>query len=242
MLAFLSLRSRDSRSHQPAPAGWLSAPVTALVPALLVCLASIGCDEAHLPTPTPPQALPATFVSILTPEVSITGQDQKWSLAGQDPTGAPFISAWPEELSVAATPALLELSPHFLRKGAQRCFVKVPGRDKPLYGVLALLPVYVTSPNSSARRTYRMDIKPENVQPALGGQVSVVYEPYDYTYDTIAVNPQTQKGYISTVKGEAPSWVLWISDAPFAAPPAGAPAIALTPAAGAPPSPAPPAK
>src|SRR5579863_2835218 len=179
--------------------------------------ASVGCEHEALQPPAAPQAAPPQFVAMLSQGITIQAQDRRWGIGGDDPAPPPFLSSWPPAVPKGASPALLEQSAQFLAAGAQQCWVRVPGREKALYGVLALLPVFVTSPNPSARRTYRVEIPLSNIQQALGGQISVVYEPYPYSYQAIVTDPQTKKEEYADQNGEAASWVLWISDIPFAA-------------------------
>jgi hypothetical protein len=209
--------------------------------ALAFATGSVSCAPSHLPPPEMPSAASPTFVAMLTPGVSIQGDDGKWQVAGEDPVSPPpFQSDWPADLTRGATPKLLELSAHFTATGARHCWVKVPGRDKALYGVLALLPVFSTSSNPSAKRTYRMDIPGANVDQARGGQISVVYEPYPYAYKAIEKDAKG-KEYVADASGEMPSWILWISDVPFAGgmnsapPPVDVPAPPAPPAAPTPP-------
>ncbi len=187
-------------------------------PFLLVTMAlgatSLGCGPKHLPPPELPPSEAPQFIAMLTPGVTIEDQQHKWVITGDTPTSPPFISDWPETLTRGASPKLLELSSHFTAKGAQYCSIKVPSVDKPFYCVLALLPVFSTSSNPSAKRTYRMSVDDRNVEEARGGQVSVVYEPYPYTYRKIELDPKGHE-YVAEAPGEVASWILWISDVPF---------------------------
>jgi hypothetical protein len=155
------------------------------------------------------------FLSILNEGVMIEAADGKWELPAGEPVAPPFVGRWPGGAAMPATGELLEKYGAFLSAGAVRCRVVVPGRKKPLYGVLALLPVFENSKSSSARRTYRISIPAERIEQALGGHVSVVYEPYPYSYQAIAKDKEGREFYADQM-AEAASWVLWISDAPFA--------------------------
>ena len=183
--------------------------------AVLAVAPQFACAKPHLAEPPAPATLRPKFLSILTEGVMIEGQEENWEIVAGDPVEPPFASEWPGGKPVAATGDLLEKHGAFVEGGARRCRVKVPGRAKPLYGVLALLPVFESSSSSSARRTFRISIPAERIEQALGGQVSVVFEPYPYTFRYIAKNPADEEYYAETT-AEAPSWVLWISDAPFA--------------------------
>jgi hypothetical protein len=204
-----------------------------LVGTIVVGVGSLGCGPKHLPPPELPPTEAPQFIAMLTPGVTIEDQQHRWIITGDTPVSPPFISDWPEDLTRGASPKLLELSSHFTAKGAQYCSIKVPNIDKPFYCVLALLPVFTTSSNPSAKRTYRMSVDDKNVEEARGGQVSVVYEPYPYTYRKIELDPKGHE-YIADAPGEVASWILWISDVPF---PGSARIADAAPAAAPPPAP-----
>jgi hypothetical protein len=185
--------------------------------AFVIALASgtMGCGHRKLPMPALPDAAAPTFLSVLTEGVVIEAEDGSWDVASGDPVRPPFGSHAPGDAAPAANGALLEKYGEFVQAGARHVRVRVPGRHKPLYGVLALLPVYSTSTSSSARRTFRIEIPNNRIQEALGGQVSVIYEPYPYSRKTVAKN-QDGDDELKDSQAEAPSWILWVSDAPFA--------------------------
>ena len=84
-------------------------------------------------------------------------------------------------------------------RGAHRVDVLVPGRDRPLFGLLLLCDV----PNSAsgpASRSYRITVPQEYVDAAAGGRISAVYERVNFT-----------GGQVGWWYG----WVLWLSDAPY---------------------------
>jgi hypothetical protein len=83
--------------------------------------------------------------------------------------------------------------------------VHVDGLDEPLHGLLAFFPVDATA-EGSARRIYRMDVPRGYIERASGGNVSVVYQPYNATVVDAF-------GASSTVTYVA--WALWLSDVPF---------------------------
>jgi hypothetical protein len=168
-----------------------------------------------LPPPALPDAAAPTFLSVLTEGVVIEAEDGSWDVGSGDPVRPPFGSNAPGGAAPVASGALLEKYTDYVQAGARHVRVKVPGRNKPLYGVLALLPVFSTSTSSSARRTFRIDIPNSRIQEALGGQVSVIYEPYPYSHKTVAKN-ENGDDELKDSQAEAPSWILWVSDAPFA--------------------------
>jgi len=87
-----------------------------------------------------------------------------------------------------------------------RVRVHVSGRKRALYGLLAFFPVYSTA-EGSAGRLYRIDIPDRYIERAAGGNVSVVYQPYEARYR------EPESGDIATTEGV--SWALWMSDVPF---------------------------
>jgi len=89
-----------------------------------------------------------------------------------------------------------------------RVRVHVPSRDEPLYGRLAFFHVYSTA-QGSAGRIYRLVVPRKYVDRARGGNVSVIYQPYEARYrDPLSGN--TAKYDVAKV-----SWALWLSDVPF---------------------------
>ena len=150
------------------------------------------------------------MAALLTEGVEIAGDD--WKLMTGDPVAPPFQNRMP---AIGVTnAALLDGYEKAVQAGAKHCRVKVPNREKTLYGVLALCPVVTTSTDSSAKRVYRIVVTQDRVNSALGGQVSLLYQPYDYTTQRLSVNRAGEQ-YYETVKRNGPSWLLWISDAPF---------------------------
>lgn len=90
-----------------------------------------------------------------------------------------------------------------LRLGARKVKVYVPGRSRPLYGVLWLgrAPVAATGPES---RSYLIRIAGHYIGAASGGRTSVVYEKIPFR-----VSPT------SSMQGEVYGWILWMSDVPL---------------------------
>ena len=177
--------------------------------ASLTLLALTACASVMPPPPAPPTAYPR-MAAILTDGVEITGEG--WKLTKGDPVAPPFQNSVPSMQMTNA--AMLEGYEAAVTAGAKYCRVKVAGREEALYGVLALNPVVSTSTDSSAKRVYRIVVTKKRVDSALGGQVSLLYQPYDYTMQILSVN-KAGESYYETVKRSGPSWLLWISDAPF---------------------------
>lgn len=91
-----------------------------------------------------------------------------------------------------------------------RVRVHVAGHDRPLHGLLAFFPVYSTA-EGSAGRLYRMDIPDRYIEQAAGGNVAVIYQPYEARYRYRGAT----SGDIEIRKPERVSWALWMSDVPF---------------------------
>ena len=99
----------------------------------------------------------------------------------------------------------------FRELGAEPVKVHVPGRAEPLHGLLSLheLPQGAKGPGS---RSLSIRIPPEYIQAALGGKVSVVYEPVQSEFTMFKCWPAQ-----AARCGAGPhlGWVLWMSDRPF---------------------------
>ncbi len=184
---------------------------------LLTPAATLGC--AFLMTgcvvTVPPAQLPNRIVprhvALLTQGTEIVAETNDWQLAGTDPVKPPFLSRGPHQVP---SDGILDSYDEFLSSGAQLVRIRLPYREKPLFGVLHLGRVFETSLESSAKRTYRISIPKKRVQDALGGQVSVVYQPYEYERDAVAMDPAGNQFYVKE-NDSSVSWVLWMSDAPF---------------------------
>lgn len=88
-----------------------------------------------------------------------------------------------------------------LALGARRVDVVVPGRDRPLFGLLLLCDVPDTA-SGPGSRSYRITVPPEYVDAATGGRISAVFERVTWT----RADGSTPWWY---------GWVLWLSDAPY---------------------------
>lgn len=106
-------------------------------------------------------------------------------------SGAPQISA----------DALVTSAGTALQLGAEHVTVEVPGRERPLNGLLLLCDVPLTA-TGPASRSYRIVVPESYVQGATGGRMSAVFERVDHTnHEGAAV------WYFA--------WVLWLSDEPI---------------------------
>ena len=169
-----------------------------------------GCVVTVPPAELPSRIVPR-HVAMLTEGAEITAENSDWKLAGTDPVKPPFLSDGPQQVP---SDGILDAYDEFLATGAELVRIRVPGREKALYGVLHLGRVFETSLETSAKRTYRISIPPNRVADALGGQVSVVYQPYSYQREAVASDPAGNQFYVKK-KDSSASWVLWLSDAPF---------------------------
>ena len=178
---------------------------------VLTAVSAVGLMSCAITLPPPP-ALSMTYprlAAVLTGGVEIRGTD--WALKSGDPVPAPFKT---QARRIPAGTDPIDLYEEKLKDGAQYCRVVVPQREKPLYGVLSLGAVVANTKESSARRVYRIAVPPARVQSALGGQVSVIYQPYAYTQQ-VRRTARTGDQFYANAKATGWSWMLWISDAPF---------------------------
>ena len=207
--------------------------VRRLGPVLLVLsvLCVVGCANQEVTRSYPQLAV------VLTDGVTIEAEDESWALSGIEAVTPPFQSDWQVDVKLGdganaaakstAELDLLELVGEALAKGAQRVRVKVPGREKPLYGVLALSPVADSTKDSAAARAYRIEVPAERVSQALGARMSAVYSPYTFVQREIDAITMLmivasfgllagQKDQGAHVYYRSATWVLWLSDAPIA--------------------------
>ncbi|MHC5022144.1 MAG: hypothetical protein ACYTGX_18985 [Planctomycetota bacterium] len=160
---------------------------------------------------------PANAV-VLTEGAEIAAADASWKLSGGELVPAPFTT---ELIVEVRGQELWEAGEHFhhlqvpewavsildggpaeaVDFGAQQVRVTYPGREKPLYGILALCPVADATSDSAVKRAYRIEIPPERVEQATAGRVSVVYRPY--------------KGHPHFPFNDMVAWILWLSDVPL---------------------------
>jgi hypothetical protein len=178
----------------------------------------VGCQQL-------PEYKHAPTAVLLTEGVRITrgSGDQGWELRSGESVPTPIRSSfraglsdgklfhierghpkYPKKFGMPVIDALGEA----LRKRAQMVEVFVSGRAKPLYGVLALCPLAQNTPDSSVRRTYRIQIPAQRIEQATGGRISVVYEPYLHP-DPGGFTWGWERDY------DAIAWILWLSDAPL---------------------------
>jgi hypothetical protein len=76
--------------------------------------------------------------------------------------------------------------------------VRMQSLNKELYGVLEFSDVYEECQTTASARSYYITIPDKYIDDAQGGRISVVYE------------------YYSCSRGsDIPTWILWLSDAPF---------------------------
>lgn len=159
--------------------------------ALAVILLFSGCATTQ-------DFKPMTSGILATPGCKITAEDGSFTIESGQEFQPPFqmIKISHRYRSNSDLSGMVNFSADFLKDGAKRVRVTVPGRPQPLYGVLALFEISDLGTGPGAR-SYRIEIPQQYVDGATSGRVSVVYE----TYQTPA--------------WLFPSWILWLSDQPF---------------------------
>jgi hypothetical protein len=85
--------------------------------------------------------------------------------------------------------------------GAKHVLIKVPSREKELYGVLALEDADERG-YGPGTMSYKIIIPEPYVKAAMNGKISVVYEYYNIKDDALFDNSNIKKY----------SWILWLSD------------------------------
>jgi hypothetical protein len=185
-----------------------------LLTATLVTCVSVGCQS------TPVSYTQPGFVAMLTDGVTIYGEQEGWAITGSDPAPPPFTGRFlPFDPTQDGTIDWYQRA--IDHGGAQRVHVAYPGLKRPLYGVLALCPIDDSTTESSVKRAYRIEVPASYVQQARGAMISVVYQPYKIrsgggsggVFAIFAVGKT--EGEASGGPSRA-SWILWLSDAPFA--------------------------
>jgi len=144
------------------------------------------------------------FGKIITNGVEITAEDGTFVLRSGEVWTPPFQNLTPGYGINTPNADMVNLYQAAFATGAKRVKVKVPYQDEPLYGVLMLSKIYPQG-NSAVTRSYQISIPESYVDAAQNGKISVLYEYYDTgDYDSNG-NPIVPK-----------TWVLWLSDMPFA--------------------------
>ena len=173
-----------------------------LLASVLVTCVSVGCQSP------PASYTQPGFVTMLTDGVTIHGEEGGWAITGSDPAKPPFKGRflWLDPTSDGT----IDRYQHALDQGAaRRVRVSYPGGKRPLYGVLALCPIDDSTTETSVKRAYRIEVPASYVQQARGAMISVVYQPYKLSGGGGLWGK-------SAGGGSRASWILWLSDAPFA--------------------------
>jgi len=167
----------------------------------------LGCGSSTPAAKTKPKPKPVIWQMIPsgvveTAGVTITAQDASFRLEGPS-GGAPA--------PLFRTPFMVDchrlgrLSPAKWKTagtyGARAVEIIVPGRQRPIYGVLALCKAHPKD-GSAAARSYRIVVPKSRVDQTSGGRVSYVYE--------LGSNV-TRGGW----RGSWATWVLWLSESPL---------------------------
>lgn len=142
---------------------------------------------------------PITHGKIENADIVITARDDSFKLQGE--FDSPFESGVHfHSFNISGT-KLIRGYNKAIDFGAKHVMVKVPNKDKELYGVLAL-------DNGDNRgigagvKSYKIIIPDAYIKAASDGKISVVYE-YYHLNDESAMDLSEVKKY---------SWILWISD------------------------------
>lgn len=184
------MRTKTQLGVGPA---WRASTLLGLVPTILA-----ACSA-------PVSTQPVASASIATEGVSIRAADGTFTLEAGRGFEPPFFGRCynlpaPEERALAPA-AVVEGAAAAEARGARRVEVRVPGRDRPLLGLLLFCEAPVAGIGPSAR-SYRLSVPDSYVAQAEGGRVSVVYE---------RVRRRGRDGSERWWYG----WVLWLSDQPF---------------------------
>lgn len=88
--------------------------------------------------------------------------------------------------------------------------VEVAGQDKPLDGLMVFNRVPSTS-DANVQRVWHVEIPDHYLAEATGGRVSVVFQPFSFSYQSREVISNE----VQTTRAESTSWILWMSDLPL---------------------------
>lgn len=144
---------------------------------------------------------------IATPDVTITAEDNSFTLVSGTEFKPPFqVDSWNVYRRMAKKAvdnksgwSLRESSGEFLVDGARRVRINVAGKQ--FFGVLSLnmMPEDAYGP---ASRMYQIEIPQQYIDAASGGKISVVFE---------TAGLPSEKGK----ERSARAWILWLSDRPL---------------------------
>ena len=152
-----------------------------------ILVLACGCAPAWETVPTG---------EIQTEGVSIEASDGSFSLKTGERFRPPFFT---RDCVVKASPENFELAREW---GARSVKVHVPGRDKPLHGLLAFCKVHPEA-TGPATRLYQIQVPASSVEKTSGGRVYVVFE-------------ETNKGgEFDDGFHHFDAWQLWLSEVPF---------------------------
>lgn|GEM_PF-934072 len=174
----------------------LEAGVVGAATIILVALLA-SCGSLSLGAPVGPATNPWTVIPsgvVESAGVTLTAQTGAFRLAGPASTEPPEMFKTPFSMMCNT---FGRLSPATWRtaadRGAQPVEILVPGRSRPLYGVLALCKAH-PSDGSAAARSYRIVVPKSRIAQTSGGRVAFVYELGSVNF---------------------PTWILWLSEVPF---------------------------
>jgi hypothetical protein len=138
--------------------------------------------------------------------LTIRAADGSFELKPGEQFSSPFQSdIWSVNLPELGDARIVEGFPTGLNRGGRKVMVTVDGRDKPLYGVLVLSPVYGAAEGPGAR-SYQITVPADKIAAAYAGRTAVAYENVKFTqrWDT---GRQYNRHWRS--------WILWLSMTPL---------------------------
>lgn len=144
--------------------------------------------------------------------VSIEAVDGSFSLNGGESFNTPFSSSlWPSDCPYnLRNGKVLDMAREAKACGAKDVIVRVSGKTKPLYGVLALNPRIQSSFGPSSQ-SYFIKVRSDKIQSAYSGNTSVSFEIVKYKKTTGYSNRSSRQQQELNNYG----WVLWLSAFPL---------------------------
>jgi hypothetical protein len=156
------------------------------------------------------QTVKPQSIMIATQGVTIAAEDGSFTLRSGVPAAVPFMNATNGIGIHGENAPIIDLYKEaWANKWARKVTVAVPGREKPLYGLLLLSMVFADGVGP-ATRSYQITIPETYIAAASGGRISVVYEKYNVKSENSTVDSPW-----GTTTLVPKNWVLWLSDMPF---------------------------
>ena len=161
---------------------------------IVLALVVSGCAAAQTWNAVPLGRIGTEGVSLYE---DLADAEPSFRLTWEDDTWTPPFYA--DNCVVRATPENYDIA---LENGARRVRVVVPGREAPLFGVLALCRTHPDA-RGPATRMYLIQVPAARVAATAGGRISVVFEPTNH-----------QQSYADG-RHAFDAWQLWLSEVPF---------------------------